>query len=356
MLPRPRALSAVIPATIAVLLLAVAGAIFAGCSSSAADGSVMPDPTAQATAATAVAQGARATAPAPVSTAVAQAEATVMAVAGQVATDYCGRLCQVSFWLHASVADLDAEISKGATVNAKGGVGYVGSPLHYAVRYADSSVIAALLERGVDLEAKDSNGFTALHIIAQSTSHRDFHGHPSIHLHNDQESDVTALLLERGANANAQTDDGFTPLHYANDPVVAALLLNYGADVNRKSNYGVTPLHLAVGGDNYRGPESQNIMLAALLLESGANVNAVTQEWDGGYTPVMTAVAYGVERTHAESTRDVVDLLVEHGADLDAKMPDGRTAREYVQYFSSGLPTAAPTPTREPTPTLTPPP
>lgn len=53
-----RALSAVIPAAIAVLLLAIAGAIFAGRSSGAADGSAMPDPTAQAaaTAATAVAQ------------------------------------------------------------------------------------------------------------------------------------------------------------------------------------------------------------------------------------------------------------------------------------------------------------
>ena len=277
-----------------LLLTAITAAIIAGCGGMSGDGAGTGRPTAEP--------------PAAVATAVARAEATVTAAAAKAGTDYCGRLCQSAFWMNATVADLDAEFSKGASVNATGGVdGYKGSPLHYAVWYADISVIAALLDRGADLEAEDHIGQTALHLVAQSISEVG-HKHPSTHWHSDQDN-IAALLLERGADVNAQDNyEGLTPLHFARNPVVAALLVDYGADVNAATDSGWTPLSDAA----WYGASD----MVVLLLELGADISVV----DGsGRTPLLAALL-GV------ADADVIALLVEYGADIDAKNADGETA------------------------------
>jgi ankyrin repeat protein len=55
-------------------------------------------------------------------------------------------------------------------------------------------------------------------------------------------------LIDKGANVNAKSRDGFTPLHVAamrgNLPVVE-LLLESGADPNAIVQYGKTPAELA---------------------------------------------------------------------------------------------------------------
>ena len=307
----------------ALLLSALALAIFAGCSGMASDGSDTPTPTAQpttpvatrpavataqpTTVATVAAPVERTTAPPPaVATAVAQSEATVQASYAKSGADYCGRLCQPSFWRNATVADLDAEISKGASVNAKDGFSAGSSPLHHAVLYADLSVVAALLDRGAEVDAKTYGGSTALLVITAAWG-----------VHHTPASDVAALLLERGADANTPYDSrGNSALHYAKDPVMAVLLLNYGADVNQKDNEGRTRLHTAAANNN--------LALVTLLLEHGADVNAVASNDE---TPLLYAVMEAKDnRATAAAQADAVALLLEHGADINAKDGDGGTA------------------------------
>jgi ankyrin repeat protein len=56
------------------------------------------------------------------------------------------------------------------------------------------------------------------------------------------------LLLERGADVNAKNTKALTPLHaaaMAGDKEMVALLIANGADINARSEDGWTPLHLA---------------------------------------------------------------------------------------------------------------
>ena len=105
--------------------------------------------------------------------------------------------------------------------------------------------------------------------------------------------------------------DGFTLLHLAaffGHEEAVQLLLSHDADVAivSASPMHVTPLHSAVAGD-HRG-------VARLLVENGADVNARQR---GGWTPLHSAAANGDE--------DLVLYLLEHGAYPDATQDDGHT-------------------------------
>ena len=104
--------------------------------------------------------------------------------------------------------------------------------------------------------------------------------------------------------ANAWAEDGFQPLGLASffgHVEAARLLVERGAEVNSASrnDMKVMPLHSAAA----TGDADTRYELAKLLLENGADPNAVQQD---EYTPLMAADQHGDQRLR--------DLLVEHGA------------------------------------------
>jgi uncharacterized protein len=104
--------------------------------------------------------------------------------------------------------------------------------------------------------------------------------------------------------ANAWAEDGFQPLGLASffgHVEGARLLVERGAEVNSASRneMKVMPLHSAAATPD---PEAR-YELAELLLEHGADPNARQQD---DYTPLMAADQHGDERLR--------DLLLEHGA------------------------------------------
>jgi ankyrin repeat protein len=104
--------------------------------------------------------------------------------------------------------------------------------------------------------------------------------------------------------ANAWAEDGFQPLGLASffgHVEAARLLVERGAEVNSASRneMKVMPLHSAAATPDPEG----RYELAELLLEHGADPNARQQD---DYTPLMAADQHGDERLR--------DLLLEHGA------------------------------------------
>ena len=96
---------------------------------------------------------------------------------------------------------------------------------------------------------------------------------------------VIGRMLDKGAEVNIKDADGITPLHLAareNHRNVLELLLAKGACVNAKDKFGLTPLHLAA--------EQGNAAEVTLLIEQGADRNAKAEGGEyKGCTPLAIA-------------------------------------------------------------------
>ncbi len=124
-------------------------------------------------------------------------------------------------------------------------------------------------------------------------------------LHRATSVAMVDALLSKKALRDAKDKDGNTPLHSAvrrGQHDIAARLLQRGANVNAVSRYGDTALSYA-----------KSRKIAALLLDNKANPNGASPL----VTPLHVAAFYG--RT------DVVDLLTQHGADINRKNRAGET-------------------------------
>lgn len=115
-----------------------------------------------------------------------------------------------------------------------GGVDFTAPspPLLEAVKAGSIVKVRSLLVSKVDLEARDSFGWTALHWAASKGP------------------DLAEALLEAGAKVdNPALDDNETPLHFAaqegHESIVRVLVANR-ADVGAKNNDGETPLHVGI--------------------------------------------------------------------------------------------------------------
>lgn len=137
--------------------------------------------------------------------------------------------------------------------------------LFTAVNSGNVTLVRSILEEESFLiNDRDERGCTPL-IIAAEQDHLD----------------TARYLLEKGAEVNARDKEGYSAIHVAHSLEMARLLLSHGADVNAEDNYGLTALHNAVL-EGYAD-------IAEVLIESGANVNAVE---DKGFTPLRMAVEY----------------------------------------------------------------
>lgn len=102
-----------------------------------------------------------------------------------------------------------------------------------------------LLNRNIDVNAKDSDGKTALMLIAESGVDRDSIDYKK---HLKKQIELIEFILDRGADINLQNNEGKTALIYAvksKNKFVAEYLLEQGADANIKDNAGNTALTYA---------------------------------------------------------------------------------------------------------------
>ena len=178
------------------------------------------------------------------------------------------------------------------------------TPLHLAILEARQSAILFLICNGADLTITDNFKETALHIAAAT----------------DQTASISELL-DHGADINAQNSHGDTPLLLASgEPNLAAveLLLERGANPRINNSKGRTPLHYIFNLEQLAECSFiLNLLDPAMLEDPSAVYNAINSS------------ANSLDHEWASIFR----LLMEHGADLEAKDVDGRMPLDLVLSY-----------------------
>ncbi|XP_061651573.1 ankyrin repeat and SOCS box protein 2-like isoform X3 [Phyllopteryx taeniolatus] len=227
-----------------------------------------------------------------------------------------------------NTATCDILIGAGATINPSNT--YSITPLIVAARLGRLKALNYLIGKGADVNMQTCEGITALHEASKN-------GH----------KEIAAVLLSTNADANKTTDSGLLPLHVAaqhGHQEVVRLLVPVTSRT-RLRHSGISPLHLAA--------EHNRPQVAAVLLKTGADVNATlaparsARYADGRTTALGFAVANGSTETAAvllnagaatgldpvsplllavqRGSVATVSLLLQRGADVNARMPSWAT-------------------------------
>lgn len=193
----------------------------------------------------------------------------------------------------------------------------ITDPMYEAVQEGVIDKVQSLIEGGADINARGIFGHPPLNHAAAS-------GH----------IDIVEYLISKGADVNGRDQDGCSPLHTAafwGSKEISIILISNGAEINSKDKFGLTPLHAAAGGC-YSQKYDMNVTLATmaagmtfdedkaksfkdiseLLISKGADVNA---KGKNGYTPLHWAAEFG--------RKGVAELLISKGADVNSRSKGG---------------------------------
>ena len=252
-----------------------------------------------------------------------------------------------------STAAVGFLVKKGADINKIDGLTIV--PAVHSCRSPE--MIAFVASIGADLNAKDSNGNTLLHLTKDLKMIRALiAAGADINATNrlnetalfaavaSADFEKSKLLIDKGIDISVKSVSGELPIHNApyiskNDPDTAEidahkkiieLLMNAGMDINAADNRGTTPIFAAgsfdmikfmvskgaklnvKGGDGYTPLHgARTAEIASYYLKHGADINARGQQ---DWTPLIVA---------AYINPDMVDFLLDNGADMNIMANDG---------------------------------
>ncbi|CEG38890.1 ankyrin-like protein [Plasmopara halstedii] len=223
-------------------------------------------------------------------------------------------------------------IEHKANVNLKSRASYWSDRLPPLFVADNPDIVTLLLEAGANhLEVPDPGHMNTLTVLQMAYMRGNF---PVAHeleqwgadvaltpLHEAAAKDNTTLikkLLKTGADPNCVGEYGYTgmhrrtPLHWAaitGATNAVSMLLEAGADPDFQDIFGRSPLHWAARVNKPKVVE--------LLLSKGADVKLRDYR---AHTPLLCAASC------KNVTAGLFDCLVEHGADIDDRLPNGDTA------------------------------
>jgi len=211
-----------------------------------------------------------------------------------------------------------------------------------AVSSGQTDVLKFLINNRVDINARYENGNTLLMEAAQNNYF-----------------DVAKELISRGANVRAKNKEGKTAFSLAIDkarkdgqkkiPIkwikLIKLLGNNGADLNEKDEFGESLLFHAIMFNDVElvkvlltAADTKNVLFTVFssyksktplnnqqineLRDSAIiDVNEKSKHTDGEFQNGNTLLMYAIKKGHSE----IVKLLLDHGANIEAKNEEGNT-------------------------------
>ena len=181
-------------------------------------------------------------------------------------------------------------------------------------------LIKFFIEKGIDPQAKDSDGFNALHRLCSQLE-------PEEVAEELDEENCFGLLIDSGIDVNAKTNDGDTVLHLFVSCIcridafpsifVLQFLIEKGLDVHATNKTGDNALHLLcrhLKSFHFDLEDEDNFI--SLLVESGLDVNSKTADGD--------TVLHLLYRKKCPPIP--LGYLIEKGVDVHATTEEGETA------------------------------
>lgn len=189
-------------------------------------------------------------------------------------------------------------LDAGASLRARDRFGAM--PLSRAAAAGQADIVALLLDRGAPIDARNLDGSTALFVAAEGNNQA-----------------TVEALLQHGADVNLAGRTGISPLAaaaYGGRGAIVDMLLKRGADPNTVDSTGKSAICYAAG----RGfPDA-----VRALLDRGVDPN---RRYGNDLTALMWAAGYSDEAGTGD-VREILGLLLQRGARIDAKDNRGRTA------------------------------
>jgi len=205
--------------------------------------------------------------------------------------------------------------------------------LHIAIGYNNYKHAEILINRGIDINAKDINGDSPLIVLIKSEIDRIAH---KLWSSNSGLIKIFQLLIDHNVDVNAKDNNGKSVLMWAiesgNIDIISKLIIS-GVNINAQDKNGWTALMYAL-----KSPQKD---IARLLLENGAyDVDSLFYVVNNGYTDIAhmiinlginvnlynifgeTALICAVKKNNI----DIVYLLINAGANVNAQDKDGCTA------------------------------
>ncbi|HUO68102.1 MAG TPA: ankyrin repeat domain-containing protein [Gammaproteobacteria bacterium] len=239
-----------------------------------------------------------------------------------------------------NVAAAKALLEHGATVDARESFGGQ-TALMWASARRHPEMIELLLDHGASIDARSTAREYQRHVTAEGRPKNLDSGGFTPLLYAARENCIACVdvLLKRGADIGLPDPDGVSPLLLAIMNAnwdLAKKLIDAGADVDQWDIFGEAPLFTAIGQrqriDGGRASidepnETKGIDIVRLLLEHHANPNMQLffkpANVRGGAT--NTRGSTPLIRAAANDDKEVVKLLLEHGADATLYMADRQT-------------------------------
>ncbi|XP_046654295.1 putative ankyrin repeat protein RF_0381 isoform X1 [Daphnia pulicaria] len=221
-------------------------------------------------------------------------------------------------WTHPN-EKIKTLIRRGVDVNAKDSEG--SNALHLLCQYNSSErlfdAIKLLIQLRIDVNEKDKDGSNALHLLCQYNS-------------SERLIDAMTLLIDSGIEVDEKVKDGDNALHmlcrYNSSVRImdAIKLLIQRINVNEKNHNGINALHfLCANNSNVRLIDAMT-----LLIQFGIDVNEKNNNGDNA----LHMLCYN---NSSDRLIDAIKLLIQHITDVNEKDENGSNALHLLCFNNS---------------------
>jgi ankyrin repeat protein len=181
-------------------------------------------------------------------------------------------------------------IDKGVDLECVNNDGW--KPIHFICQYSTPEMIQYIIDKGVDLECRDIIGWRPIHLICRKST-----------------PEMIKYIIDKGVDLECQTNNGWKPIHFIcrkSTPEMIKYIINKGVDLECQTNTGWKPIHLIC---TYSTPE-----MIKYIIDKRVDINSCVSVYDG--------------KSCNYSVRDIIDIRFK-----DRNIIDGFTKQDFIQHL-----------------------